>query len=148
MKIKKSRYSKSALAVILALCMLMSCLYVGLVPTDASVVHNEEQIGAVANDEQVGALSVAGYIYFIKPSDWSNVSLFVGHSGYSCGYNMSNISGTNLYYVNQSAWNDSTQYCFIDASNWGSENHSIEARWGYASHHSKLNDSYAMNSGS
>ena len=149
MKIKKTRYSKSVLALILAMCMLMSCLYVGLVPTDASVVHNEEQIGAVANDEQVGALSVAGKIYFIKPDDWSYAALVIGHSSYSDCYQMSNISGTKLYYVKRdSAWNDSTEFAFFDVNGWGSEGNSISSRSSYATHSSTVNSSYAMNAGS
>ena len=138
MKTKIKRHSRSVLSVVLAVCMLVSCMTVGIIATDA----------AYDDSERVGTLSVAGDIYFIKPSDWSNVSLFVGHGSYSCGYNMSNISGTNLYYVNQSAWSDSTQYCFIDASNWGGDGKKIEDRWGGAAHHSNLNSSYALNSGS
>ena len=138
MKTKIKRHSRSVLSVVLAVCMVLSCMTVGIIATDA----------AYDNSERVGALSVAGYIYFIKPSDWTYASLMVGHSSYSSGYNMSNISGTNLYYVNQSAWSDSTEFAFFDVNNWGGEGNSISARASYAAHSSTVNSTYAMNSGS
>lgn len=138
MKTKIKRHSRSALSVLLTLCMLISCMTVGIIATDAAKVASES----------VGALSVAGHIYFIKPSGWSQVSLMVGHSGYSCGYNMTNISGTSLYYINQSAWSDSTEFAFFDVKNWGGENHNIAYRADYSPNESSTNSSYAMNAGS
>ena len=61
------------------------------------------------------------YIYFEKPSDWSNVSFLIGHNTYSSGYNMTKISNTNLYYWKTESWGGYTQYAFIDAKDWGGE---------------------------
>lgn len=61
------------------------------------------------------------YIYFEKPSDWSNVSFLIGHNTYSIGYNMTKISNTNLYYWKTESWGGYTQYAFIDAKDWGGE---------------------------
>lgn len=139
MKTQIKRFSKSALAVVLTLCMLVSCMTVGIIATDA----------AKDDSEQVGALSVAGKIYFIKPDDWSYAVLAIGHSSYSDCYQMSNISGTKLYYVKRdSAWSDSTEFAFFDVNGWGSEGNSVTHRAGYASHASTVNSTYAMNAGS
>ncbi len=61
------------------------------------------------------------YIYFEKPSDWSNVSFLIGHDTYSIGYNMTEISNTNLYYWKTESWGGYTQYAFIDGKDWGGE---------------------------
>ena len=131
MKTKVKRMSKRTLAVFLGVLMLVSSIGMGSILT--------------AN----AALSVAGHIYFIKPSTWTYASLMIGHSSYSCGYNMTNVSGTNLYYVNQSsAWSDSTEFAFFDVNGWGGEGNSISSRATHAAHSSTVNSSYAMNSGS
>lgn len=66
-------------------------------------------------------LTAGYYIYFEKPSDWSNVSFLIGHSTYSIGYNMTNIKNTNLYYWKTDEWGGYTEYAFIDATGWGGE---------------------------
>ncbi|MBR2280273.1 MAG: InlB B-repeat-containing protein [Ruminococcus sp.] len=130
MKTKLRRISKRSLSMFLAIHMMMSIMVVGTISASA-------------------ALSVAGYIYFIKPSDWTYAALMIGHSSYSDAYQMSNISGTNLYYVNRSsAWSDSTEFAFFDVNGWGSEGNSISHRAQYADHSSTINSSYAMNAGS
>ena len=62
------------------------------------------------------------YVYFEKPSDWSNVSLLLGHNTWSQGYNFTKISNTNLYYWKTIKWDNATEYYFIDAKDWGGEN--------------------------
>ena len=74
------------------------------------------------------------YVYFEKPSDWSNVSLLLGHGSWSQGYNMSKISNTNLYYWKTVSWEGAVEYYFIDATGWGGEGKSPSNRKGYASH--------------
>ena len=74
------------------------------------------------------------YVYFEKPSDWSNVSLLLGHGSWSQGYNMSKISNTNLYYWKTVSWEGASEYYFIDATGWGGEGKSPTNRKGYASH--------------
>lgn len=132
---KAKHLTKSAFSLILAMCMLFSCV----IQTGAAQVQSES----------VGALSVAGKIYFIKPDDWSYAALAIGHSSYSDCYQMSNISGTKLYYVKRdSAWSDSTEFAFLDVNGWGSEGNSVTHRAAYASHASTVNSTYAMNAGS
>ncbi len=74
------------------------------------------------------------YVYFEKPSDWTNVSLLLGHSTWSQGYNMTKISNTNLYYWKTVSWSGASEYYFIDAKDWGGEGNSPTNRKGYASH--------------
>lgn len=54
MKSKIKRHSRSALAVILTLSMLVSCMMVGLIATDAARVTDSGTVGATADDESVG----------------------------------------------------------------------------------------------
>ena len=74
------------------------------------------------------------YVYFEKPSDWSNVSLLLGHNTWSQGYNFTKISNTNLYYWKTISWEGASEYYFIDATGWGGEGKSPTNRKGYASH--------------
>ena len=79
-------------------------------------------------------ITANNYVYFEKPSDWSNVSLLLGHNTWSQGYNFTKISNTNLYYWKTPSWNDATEYYFIDATGWGGEGKKPTDRKGYASH--------------
>lgn len=75
------------------------------------------------------------YVYFERPDGWSgtSVSLLVGHSSWSQGYNMTQISGTNIYYYKFTAqWSGYYDYAFISNLNWGGESNSISNRLGYA----------------
>ena len=54
MKAKIKRHSHSALSVLLSLCMLVSCMTVGLIATDAAQVDSKP-IAAEAEDESAGA---------------------------------------------------------------------------------------------
>ena len=74
------------------------------------------------------------YVYFEKPSSWSNVSLLLGHGSWSQGYNMTKITNTNLYYWKTISWGGASEYYFIDATGWGGEGTSPTNRKGYASH--------------
>ena len=74
------------------------------------------------------------YVYFEKPSSWSNVSLLLGHGSWSQGYNMTKITNTNLYYWQTISWGGASEYYFIDATGWGGEGKSPTNRKGYASH--------------
>ena len=56
MKTIFKRASKSTLAVVLALCMLVSCMTVGIIATDAAKISgNSEAVGAQTDSESVGA---------------------------------------------------------------------------------------------
>ena len=54
MKTQLKRFSKSTLAVVLTLCMLFSCMTVGIIATDAAKT-TEERVGAIDGSEAVGA---------------------------------------------------------------------------------------------
>lgn len=80
-------------------------------------------------------LPANGYIYFVKPSQWSTAQFMIGHSGYSIGYSMTSISNTRLYYYKTASWGGYGQSGFIDASDtWGGESNAIGNRKTYASH--------------
>ena len=66
-------------------------------------------------------LAANQYVYFEKPSDWTQVALLLGHDSYSIGYNMTKISNTNLYYWKTASWGGYNAYAFIDAKDWGGE---------------------------
>ncbi len=51
---KIKRHSRSAVSVVLVLCMLVSCMTVGLIATDAAKVANESTVAAKAQSESVG----------------------------------------------------------------------------------------------
>ena len=54
MKTQIKRFSKSALAVVLTLCMLVSCMTVGIIATNAAQ-SQQERLGAVDDSQAVGA---------------------------------------------------------------------------------------------
>ena len=56
MKSKIKRHSRSVLAVILTLSMLVSCMMVGLIATDAARVTDSGTVGAT-DDSTVGAIT-------------------------------------------------------------------------------------------
>lgn len=73
MKTQIKRLSKSTLAVILTICLLISCMTVGIIATDAAKT-TEERVGAFDNSESVGAGQYnkwwGGTIYFRVPDQW------------------------------------------------------------------------------
>ena len=71
MKSKIKRHSRSALAVILTLSMLVSCMMVGIIATDAAKT-TEERVGAVDNSESVGTGNYWGTrnVFFRAPDSW------------------------------------------------------------------------------
>ena len=84
-------------------------------------------------------LAANQYVYFEKPSDWTQVSLLLGHNTYSIGYNMTKISNTNLYYWKTASWGGYNAYAFIDAKDWGGQDWGDckpDKRKTYASHYS------------
>nr|WP_316619885.1 hypothetical protein [uncultured Ruminococcus sp.] len=55
MKTKIKRHSRSALSILLTVCMLISCMTVGLIATDAAKVTDSGTVGATVDDDSVGA---------------------------------------------------------------------------------------------
>ncbi len=93
-------------------------------------------------------LPANGYIYFVKPSQWSTAQFMIGHSGYSIGYSMTSISNTRLYYYKTASWGGYGQSGFIDASStWGGESNAIGNRKTYASHSADVYTSELIYSG-
>lgn len=142
MKTQIKRFSKSALAVVLTLCMLVSCMTVGIIATDAAK-DNSETLG-------VGAQGSV-YVDISGTTNWgTNVSYIVGKSGYSTSYNMTQLSGTKLYYKNiGSDWSDATEYGFHNGA-WGASNganQKISDRWG-STKHTSVESSWNFYSGS
>ncbi|MBR2378346.1 MAG: starch-binding protein, partial [Bacteroidaceae bacterium] len=77
-------------------------------------------------------LAASSKMYFEKPSTWSAAQFMIGHSGWSEGYPMSNISNTNLYYISMVKWDGYTQWIVFDqSSKWGGEGNSITHRANY-----------------
>ena len=78
MKTKIKRHSRSVISVLLAVCMIISCMTVGIIATDA----------AKTQSESVGALP--SKIYFIPNTDW---------------YNNGNVVMKANFNNNDSSWN-------------------------------------------
>ena len=55
MKTKIKRHSRAVLSIVLTVCMLVSCMTVGMIATDAAKTA-EERVGAVDGNEAVGAV--------------------------------------------------------------------------------------------
>lgn len=91
MKTKIKRHSRSVLSVILAISMLISCMMVGLIATDAANVTDQGTVGAAENTgSTVGASedseSVGSGLYLLwgtdnKPSTLTDISATITQSG-------------------------------------------------------------------
>ena len=76
MKTKIKRHSRSVLSVVLSLCILVSCMTVGIIATDAAkVTGNSEAVGATADSESVGTAPAAGSTVIVK------MGIYAGESG-------------------------------------------------------------------
>ncbi|MBQ4129470.1 MAG: hypothetical protein IJO20_08980 [Ruminococcus sp.] len=76
------------------------------------------------------------YFYFDNSTlGWTNncIQLMVGHSSWSQGYQMTQISNTNLYYVKMPKWDGLSQLAvFGTDGEWGGEGNSVSHRKQYA----------------
>lgn len=77
MKTQIKRFSKSTLAVILSVCMLISCMTVGIIATDAAKVSDSGAIAASTDSESLGASSSIT-VYFQDNYNWGTVYAFSG----------------------------------------------------------------------
>ena len=79
MKTKIKRHSRSVIAVVLTLCMLVSCMTVGLIATDAAKVTDSDTVAAkVTETEAVGANAdseMVGYTGGRVKGDWDSWTL-------------------------------------------------------------------------
>ena len=92
-----------------------------------------------------------GHVYFdAGGSGWSvdNVQYVVGHSGYSTGYGMAEVTNTLLYYYSSPSWNDASYFAFASGtSSWGAANQAWSSRCGWATKSTTEKGSYTLNSG-
>lgn len=72
-------------------------------------------------------------IYFDNSNtNWSNVRLAIGKSGYSeFGHAMTSVSGTKLYKITYNYWSDATEWAIHNSTSWGNENNSVSHRLGW-----------------
>lgn len=115
MKTKIGRRAKSALAILLTLCMVFSVFTVGIASVGA----------ATADSESVGAsFRNTARVYFDNSkTNWSAVYLVYGKDKYNDNWyystQMAQISGTNLYYCNPSndwSGNGGNNLFFVDGT--------------------------------
>lgn len=90
MKTKIKRHSRSALSILLTVCMLISCMTVGLIATDAARA-NSGTVGATADDDSVGADKV--YITYVP-----NVSTYDNYWWFD-GVNKQEMTGSGSVYT-------------------------------------------------
>lgn len=113
--------SKRTIALVLSMLMLLSSGIVGTLAANVELAPT----GYTLNCK---------FVYDNSLTKWSSIQLFVGHSGYSRGYMMTQIPNTNLYQVSISGWGDATQIAiFTESSAWGGENNNISHRFNYTS---------------
>ena len=146
MKTISSRFLKGGLAVLLAVIMLFSSCITGF----AAVVDNADTKANV--DTAVTSVDhTGGYVYFLKPSTWTEtyVMMFIGHSSYTSVYSMTKVTNTdNLYRYTMPSWSGATYVAFANSSSlwssgsWGSSNRTN------ASHYTNVYNNYGFNSGS
>lgn len=116
MKNRIKYMSKTALSTVLAICMLISCLSVGLISTDA----------AYSNDEPLGYteynLSSGQVFYFDNSSTgWSSVEVMVmkknGGSWSGGPWDLTQVTGSNYWkFTAPSAWSGYTHYLFYNGT--------------------------------
>ena len=98
-----------------------------------------------------GVDHTGGYIYFLKPSTWteSKVMMFIGHDSYTSVYEMTKVSNTdNLYRYTMPSWGGATYVAFANAGSvWGSGNWGPNNRTN-APHYTNVYNNYGFNSGS
>lgn len=113
MKTIFKRVSKSTLAIVLTICMLISCMTAAMIATDAAKLTGDSAVAAKTDDtakvgakddsESVGA--IASRIYFKPGANWTNDSAKFGANFNENGSNysyqiMTQVSGdTDYYYV-------------------------------------------------
>ncbi len=133
MKTKIKNVSRRALALVLCFLMMFSTLMVGTISTANAVDHT------------------GGYIYFLKPSTWTEtyVMMFIGHSSYTSVYSMTKVSNTNnLYRYTMPSWSGATYVAFANGSSaWGSGSWGSSNRTN-AAHYTNVYNNYGFNSGS
>ena len=113
MKTKIKRHSRSVLSVVLALCMLVSCMTVGIIATDAAKISgNTEAVGAQTDSESVGG---ATDYYWNYQKDMPS-------SNYSAGNHQAltkSSKATNKYYYIATLDTSSTYGMYMSYGGYG-----------------------------
>lgn len=125
MKTKIKRHSRSVLAVILTLCMLVSCMTVGLIATDAARVDSEE-VGASTVIYFDGGKSMNWYFNVDcvidltdKTFDGSNLNLYIKNGSTQYGNNNSLTYGKSTVAPNDGA-SGNKKVIMVNAKNYSS----------------------------
>ena len=147
MKTISKRFLKASLAMLLVVMMLFSSTITGF----AAVVDNA-QTSADVDVAGTGGNHSGGYIYFIKPSSWTNAAFIVGHGSWFQTYKMTMVSG-NLYYLNLKTaaggnWDGWSGWGFVDSNTTTNGSTNVSTKYKSYTHYTGLNTSYALNNGS
>lgn len=143
MKTQIKRFSKSTLAIVLTICMLLSCV---MVATNAAIVADSGAVAAKADSESVGGQSNFnwyGNVFFRVPDGWdlsTNSNVYCVITRFA---DDSSKSGNDLY---KNVWkmnvvgttdNSRLYHAYISAnhSNWGQSEYLA-----FAAHNSTLSD--------
>lgn len=115
MKTKIGRRAKSALAILLTLCMVLSVFTVGIASASAATVDSE----SVGSDFTSGKV-----IYFDNSwTQWSKVYLRVGKTDYNNAYQMSKVAGTNnIYSYTIPSWSGYAAFAVANNCAWTGSN--------------------------
>ena len=141
MKTIFKRVSKSTLAIVLTICMLISCMTAAMIATDAAKLTGDSavaaktddtaKVGAKADSESVGA--IASRIYFKPGANWTDASAKFGanfnenRSNYSYQI-MTQVSGdTDYYYVDVPSGKTHVQFTRLPN---GATNTNVTWTWG------------------
>lgn len=107
MKQRFKHFSKSTLSVILAVCMLLSCLTAGIVATNAAKMWSES----------VGEYSALGNIFYDNSkTNWSQVYCFIGKGDYLKAYLMTATKNPSVFTYYNNGWGNRTKLFFADAA--------------------------------
>lgn len=133
MKQRFNHFSKSTLSVILAVCMLLSCLTAGIVATNAAKMWSES----------VGYSAMGTILYDNSLTNWSKVYCFVLKSNYAIAYEMTPTKNPTVLSYTNSGWTDRSQFFFAptatDAAKGGTNSNSRGELTGGSVYTDKIN---------
>lgn len=125
MKSKIKRHSRSVLSVILTLSMLVSCMMVGLIATDAARVTDSGTVGAKVDGEAVGRAETYTVYFDNSVYNWSHIYVYSGASMSISGKVSSPGASTemtthngSIYYLSMSVNNNKIAFSDADMGGW------------------------------
>ena len=84
MKTKIKRHSRAVLSIVLTLCMLVSCMTVGIIATDAAKTA-DERVGAVDDSDTLGTNTTAVKLPKATPNPGNDFNKFIKDAGEALG---------------------------------------------------------------